>query len=93
LLPFDLAMPQNQRTITLGGGTYPYELGELVISLRDLVGNTMDVTVVAQLTRDAGALTVPMILGLRGGVLDSRILRAEPDATAPHGQSWMLEAP
>jgi hypothetical protein len=34
-----------------------------------------------------------MLLGLRGGALDSRILRAEPDATAPFGQAWMLEEP
>jgi hypothetical protein len=92
-LQFDPAMPQSLRTVTLGGGSYPYDLGELTIRLRDLVGNVIDVSVIAQITRDGGRLTIPMLLGLRGGALDSRILRAEPDATAPFGQAWMLEEP
>ena len=51
----------------------------------------MDVRVVAQLTRDNGALTIPMTLGLRGGVIDGRRLRADPDPIVPFGQSWWLE--
>lgn len=53
----------------------------------------MDVTVIAQLTRDGGRLTIPMVLGLCGGVLDGRILRGEPDTTATYGQAWVLEEP
>lgn len=92
-LPFDPAMPQSQRTVSLSGGTYPYELGELRLRLLDLVGGTMDVTVVAQLTRDSGKFTAPMILGLRGGALDGRILRSQPDTAAQYGQTWLLEDP
>jgi hypothetical protein len=92
-LPFDPAMQQRLRNVSLVGGNYPYDLGEVTIRLRDLRGSFMDLTIVAQLTRDGGRLTIPMVLGLRGGALDGRILRAEPDATAPFGQSWMLEEP
>jgi hypothetical protein len=92
-LPFDPAMPQSLRNIAFGGGTYPYELCELQLRLRDLVGGVMDVTVVAQLIQDKGKLTTPMVLGLRGGVLDGRILRSLPDPNASFGQFWLLEDP
>jgi hypothetical protein len=92
-LPFDTAMLQRLRDITLPGGTFPYQLAEVTIQLQDLSGNALNVTLVAQLTRDGGRLTIPMVLGLRGGALDGRILRAEPDAAAPFGQAWMLEEP
>jgi hypothetical protein len=92
-LPFDPAMPQSLRSVSLGGGTYPYELGELRLRLLDRTGGTMDVTVVAQLIRDGGKFTAPMILGLRGGALDGRILRSQPDTAALHGQAWLLEDP
>jgi hypothetical protein len=92
-LPFDPAMPQIHRSTLLGGGKYPYELGELTLQLRDRHHHTMDVRIIAQLTLDNGALTIPMILGLRGGVIDGRILRAEPDQGAPFGQAWILEDP
>ncbi len=93
LLRFDPGMPARLRTIDLPGGTFPYELAEVPIRLEDLTGAVMDVTVVAQLTRDGGRLTIPMVLGLRGGVIDGRILRGEPDAIAPFGQAWILEDP
>jgi hypothetical protein len=92
-LPFDPAMPQYRRVLAFGGGIYPYELGELTVRLRDLDQRTMDVRIVAQLTRDGGALTTPIVLGLRGGVIDGRILRGEPDPAAPFGQGWFLEDP
>ena len=92
-LPFDPAMPQSQRVITVGGGTWPYDLVELTIRLLDRQRGALNATVVAQLTRDGGKLTVPVVLGLRGGVIDGRILRAEPDLAAPFGQSWLLEDP
>ncbi|MCI0703114.1 MAG: hypothetical protein L0241_18710 [Planctomycetia bacterium] len=92
-LPFDPAMPQSQRVVALAGGTWDYDLGELTITLRDQAGRAMNLLVVAQLIRDSGRLNLPLVLGLRGGVLDGRILRAEPDATVPYGQVWLLEDP
>lgn len=92
-LPFDPAMPLQRRSVTVGGGRFPYDLGELMIQLRDLDRRTMDVRIVAQLTRDGGTLTIPMTLGLRGGAIDGRRLRAEPDPAASFGQSWWLEDP
>lgn len=92
-LPFDANMPQPSRFVALGGGTYPYELGELSIRLRDRSRRTMDVRVVAQFTRDGGALTIPMVLGLRGGAIDGRVLRSAPDPGAGFGQDWFLEDP
>ncbi len=92
-LPFDPTMPQSLRNIAFGGGIYPYELGELRFRLRDRVGGGMDVSVVAQLIHDKGKLTTPMVLGLRGGVLDGRILRSHPDPAAPFGEAWLLEDP
>jgi hypothetical protein len=92
-LPFDPAMPQSLRTIAFAGGTYPYDLGELQLRLRDLAGGVMNVTVVAQLLHDKGKLTTPMVLGLRSGVLDGRILRSSPDPAAPFGETWILEDP
>jgi hypothetical protein len=74
-------------------GDTPYGLGELTIRLTDLDHRTMDVRLVAQLTRDNGALTVPMALGLRGGAIDGRVLRSAPDPGAPFGQDWFLEDP
>ena len=92
-LPFDSATPARQRFVTVGGGRHPYDLGELGIRLTDHDHRTMDFRIVAQLTRDGGALAIPMTLGLRGGVIDGRILRAEPDPAAPVGQAWWLEDP
>jgi hypothetical protein len=92
-LPFDPTMPQMHRSVSLGGGNYPYELGELAIRLWDQNQRTMDLRIVAQLTRDNGALTTPMVLGLRGGAIDDRILRSAPDPAAPFGQDWFLEDP
>ena len=91
-LPFHPSMPIPQRSLTIAGGTYPYELGELTIPLRDQHGGVLDVTVVAKLTRDNGTLNIPLTLGLRGGFLEEHTLRAEPDATIPHGQFWAMEA-
>ncbi|AMV24354.1 hypothetical protein VT84_08155 [Gemmata sp. SH-PL17] len=92
-LPFDSAMSHVQRSVSLGGGTFPYELGELAVQLTDYSHRTMDLRVVAQLTHDNGVLTIPMVLGLSGGVTDGRVLRAEPDPSAPFGQAWSLEDP
>ncbi len=92
-LPFDPAMPAYHRFVSLGGGNYPYELGELTVRLWDQSRRTMDLRVVAQFTRDNGTLTLPMVLGLRGGALDGRILRGVPDPAAPFGQDWSLEDP
>jgi hypothetical protein len=86
-------MPPIHRSVSVGNGNYPYELGELTVQLRDLDRRTMDLHLVAQFTRDSGALTIPMTLGLRGGVIDGRRLRAEPDPDVPFGQSWWLEEP
>ena len=92
-LPFDPGMPRQRRFLTVGGGRFPYDLGELTVPLRDLDGRTMDLRIVAQLTQDGGALTIPMTLGLRGGAIDGRILRSEPDSAAAFGQAWWLEDP
>lgn len=92
-LPFHPSMPPHARRVTIAGGTFPYDLGELVIQLRDKVGGKLDVTVVAKLAHDGGALNVPLMLGLRGGFLDHARLRAEPDPAAPHGQDLVLETP
>jgi hypothetical protein len=86
-------MPQHWQLLTVSGGNYPYELGELTVPLRDLNGRTMDVRIVAQLTHDGGTLVMPMTLGLRGGAIDGRALRAEPDSGATFGQAWWLEDP
>lgn len=32
-----------------------------------------------------------MVLGLQGGLLEGRTLKAEPDANSLYGQSWILE--
>lgn len=92
-LPFHPSMPPHHRRLVIAGGTFPYDLGELVIQLRDKEGGVLDVAVVAKLTRDGGALDVPLTLGLRGGFLDNSRLRADPDPAASHGQSWVLESP
>ncbi|WP_171473230.1 hypothetical protein [Frigoriglobus tundricola] len=86
-------MPHQRRFVTVGGGRFAYDLGELTIQLRDLDRRTMDVRIVAQLTRNNGALNIPMTLGLRGGALDGRVLRSEPDPAVPFGQSWWFEEP
>jgi hypothetical protein len=92
-LPFDPAMPKRLRTIDLPGGSFPYKLAEVAIRVQDRVGAALNLVAVAQLTDDGGRLTIPMVLGLRGGVIDGRILRGEPDAAAQVGQSWLLEEP
>ena len=91
--PFDAAMPQAERFVSVGNGNYPYDLGELAIRLIDQNQRTLDLRIVAQLTRDNGALAIPMTLGLRGGAIDGRILWSEPDPTAPFAQAWWLEDP
>jgi len=92
-LPFHPSMPAQNRRVAVAGGTFPYELGELVIPLVDQEGGSLDITVVAKLTRDNGALSVPVLLGLRGVFLDGCELHADPDAGAPHGQTWALANP
>ena len=92
-LPFDPATPPGHRFLTIAGGRYAYELGEITARLEDPSRATMDVTLIAKFTRDGGRLTIPLTLGLRGGVLDGRVLHAEPDPTAPHTQAWSLADP
>jgi hypothetical protein len=92
-LPFAPGTPIQLRTLTIAGGAYPFDLGELTLPLEDKAGGRLAVRVVAKFTRDGGALTVPLTLGLRGGVLDGRVLRAEPDPAAAFGQAWGLEDP
>lgn len=41
-LPFDPAMPYHLRSVSLGGGNYPYELGELVVRLWDQEQRALD---------------------------------------------------
>lgn len=90
-LPFDPAMPAAHRTLTIAGGVYPYELALVPLRLQDREGETMDLDVVALLTRDGGALRIPMTIGLSGGVLDGHKLTAAPDLAAAFGQVWTLE--
>jgi hypothetical protein len=92
-LPFDPSTPHGLRFLTIAGGTHPFDLGEITLRLEDRSGEALNVTLVAKFTRDGGALRIPLTLGLRGGVLDGRVLRAEPDPTAPHGQAWSLADP
>ena len=90
-LPFDPSMRADLRRLTIGGGVFTYALGEIAIRLRDRWGGSLDVSVVAQFVRDGGTLQLPLLLGLRGGLLEGRTLKAEPDANSPYGQSWILE--
>lgn len=92
-LRFHPSMPAHHRRVVIAGGTFPYELGELVVPLRDQYGGGLDVAVVAKLTQDGGSLNIPLSLGLRGGFLDGRRLYADPDSAIPHGQRWTLEDP
>lgn len=92
-LPFDVRTPPLLRTVTIGGGSFPYELGELTIRLEDRDRNHLSITFIAKLAHDGGRLTTPLTLGLCGGVLDGRLLRAEPDPVAPFGQGWALADP
>ena len=86
-------MPLAHRFVSVGNGNFPYELGELAVRLIDHNQRRMDLRIVAQFTRDGGALAIPMTLGLRGGAIDARVLRSEPDPAAPFGQVWWLEDP
>ncbi len=86
-----MPQPQHRRIASVGGGNYLYKLGELNVRLRDLDGYSRDLRIAAQLTRDNGVLTIPMVLGLNGGVIDGRILRSESDPAAPF--AWTLKDP
>jgi hypothetical protein len=92
-LPFDARTPPALRSVTIGGGTFSYELGELTIRLEDRDHNHLTVTFIAKLAQDGGRLSSALTLGLRGGVLDGRVLHAAPDPAAPHGQAWSLAGP
>lgn len=92
-LPFHPSTPAHLRTLTIGGGTFPFDLGEMTIPLHDPSGGQMNLVVVAKFTRDGGRLPIPLTLGLGGGVIDGRVLRAYPDPAAPFGQAWALEDP
>jgi hypothetical protein len=90
-LPFHPSFPPRFRVLTMGGLSVPYELAELRARLRDKDGQVIDARFVAMFTRDNGALGRSLILGLRGGVIDGRTLRGEPDPVAPFGQGWQLD--
>lgn len=90
-LPFAAGTPASHRVLSIAGGTYPFDLGEMPLYLEDQSGGKLDVRVVAKFIRDGGRLTTPLILGLRGGLLDGRRLVAEPDPAAPFGQGWAVE--
>ncbi len=93
LLPFARGTPAHHRTLTVAGGTFPFDLGEMTLDLRDRAGGQLAVRTVAKFTRDGGRLAIPLILGLRGGLFDGRRLVAEPDPAAPFGQGWAVEGP
>lgn len=92
-LPFLPSTPPDRRQVTVAGGRFPFDLGEITLRLEDKSGGRLDVTVVAMFTRDGGRLNVPLTLGLCGGVLDGRVLRSGPDPAAPHGREWTLDGP
>ncbi len=92
-LPFDPATPPGVRLLTIAGGTFPYELGEVTAVLRDKDGSALPLTFVAKFVRDGGRLAIPTTLGLRGGVLDGRAVRGEPDPADRFGQGWWLADP
>jgi hypothetical protein len=89
-LPFDGGTPRRLRVTTIAGGTFPYTLGELTIDFQNPDLSLYPVTVVAKLIQDGGGLAVPLTLGLRGGFLDGRKVRAEPDPSAAFGQEWFV---
>lgn len=91
-LPFDSSMPRSMRVVSVAGGTFPYWLGRIPLTLVDLDGGALDVRLIAQFVEDRGALDhLPLILGLQGGLHEGRTLTSRPDATSPFGQSWLLE--
>lgn len=89
-LAFDPSMPPGYRSVTIGGGTFPYSLGEISLRLQDLQGTIMDVKLIAKLTIDGGRYPLPLTLGLRGGFFEGRWFIAEPDTNFTHGQKWTL---
>jgi hypothetical protein len=89
-LPFDTRTPQHLRATTIADGTFPYTLGELTLNLQNSDLSLYPVTVIAKLLHDGGRLAVPLTLGLRGGFLDGRKVRAEPDPVAAFGQEWTV---
>ncbi|WP_439622922.1 hypothetical protein [Gemmata sp.] len=92
-LPFDPLTPPHLRNITIAGGTFPYDLGELTLRLEDKNGSALAATVVAKLLRDGGRMPVPLTLGLRGGFFEGRTVHAEPDPAAAFGERWTIEGP
>jgi hypothetical protein len=90
-LPFDPQTPPALRTLTFGGVTFPYTLGQLSFDLQDFDLTTLNVTLTAKLAQDGGRLALPLVLGLRGGFLDGRKVHAEPDPSAAFGQAWNVE--
>lgn len=92
-LPFDARTLLALRVVTIGGGTFPYTLGELTLRLENQGGNVLPATVVAKLTQDGGRLSIPLTLGLRGGFLEGRTLHTEADTAAAFGQKWDVVSP
>ena len=90
-LAFPTGTPPGETRLVVAGGMYSYTLGEIVLRLEDSRRQRLDVAVVAELTRDGGALRIRLTIGLRGGVIDGRTLTAVPDPLAPFGQAWALE--
>jgi hypothetical protein len=92
-LPFDPATPPGMRLLTIAGGTFPFELGEVNAVLRDMDRNALPLTFVAKFVHDGGRLPIPTTVGLRGGVLDGRVIGGEPDPADRFGQGWWLADP
>lgn len=92
-LPFHPSVPPGLRVLVVAGISVSYELAELGMRLRDRDGQFLDIRLVAKFTQDGGRLPDTIVLGLRGGFLEGRTLRANPDPAVPHGQAWLLEQP
>jgi len=92
--------PGTPRSVKIAGGQFPYRLGRLSFRILNWGeapdrprGDVMDVTAVAMFLErlaDDGETrsdSLPMLLGLQGGVFDKRTLRNSG------GQAWSLEDP
>lgn len=89
-LPFDPATPLHRRVLTVAGGRYPFDLGEITLRLQDRSGGRLDATVVAMFTRDGGTLNVPPRSDCAAGsstVASSTPNRTRPRRTTSRGRS------
>lgn len=58
-LPFAPGKPAADKTLSVAGGTYPFDLGEMWLHLEDQSGGRLDIRVVAKFTRGRRAAHVP----------------------------------